>query len=77
MVRFSYPTHFVRSKHNSIPTFSFSQDYYELQKRTIVAKGNICHIIKPINCRDVQNIYQDKLNYHMTFNEFELITSSC
>ena len=49
-----------RSRHNILSTFIFNQDYYELPKRTIRANGNIYHIFKPNNLRDVPNLYQDK-----------------
>ena len=49
-----------RSRHNILSIFIFSQDYYELPKRTIRANGNIYHIFKPDNYRDVQNLYQYK-----------------
>ena len=54
-----------------------SQDYYELPKRTIRANGNIYHIFKPKNFRDVQNLYQDKASMDKTLNEFKLLTSTC
>ena len=68
---------FKRSRHNSLSFFIFSQDYYELPKRTIRANGNIYHIFKPNNFRDVRNFYQDKASMDMTLNEFKLITSTC
>ena len=51
---------FKRSRHNNLSIFIISQDYYELPKRTIRTIGNIYHIFKPNNFRDVQNLYQDK-----------------
>ena len=47
---------FKRSRHNNISIFIFSQDYYELPKRTFRANGNIYHIFQPNNFRDVLNI---------------------
>ena len=66
-----------RSRHNNLSIFIFSQDYYELPKRTIRANGNIYHINKPNNFRDVLNLYQDKSSMDMTLNEFKLLTSTC
>ena len=68
---------FKRSRHNNLSIFIISQDYYELPKRTIRANGNIYHIFKPNNFRDVQNLYQDKASMDMTLNEFKLLTSTC
>ena len=68
---------FKRSRHNNLSIFVISQDYYELPKRTIRANGNIYHIVKPYNFRDVQNLYQDKASMDMTLNEFKLLTSTC
>ena len=68
---------FKRGRHNNLSTFIISQDYYELPKRTIRANGNIYHIFKPNNFRDVQNLYQDKASMDMTLNEFKLLTSTC
>ena len=34
---------FKRSRHNNLSIFNIRQDYYELPKRTIRAKGNIYH----------------------------------
>ena len=64
-------------RHNNISYFIISQDYYELSKKTIRANGNIYHIFKPNNFRDVQNLYQDKASMDMTLNEFKLLTSTC
>ena len=66
-----------RSRHNNLSIFIISQDYYELPKRTIRAKGNIYHIFKPNNFIDVQNLYQDKASMDMTSNEFKNLTSFC
>ena len=67
---------FKSSRHNILSVFSFSQDYYELPKRTIRANGNIYHTFKPNNSRDVQHIYQGKASMDMTVNEFKLLTST-
>ena len=61
---------FKRSRHNNLSIFIISQDYYELPKRTIRANGNIYHIFKPKNFRDVLNLYQDKSSMDITLNEF-------
>ena len=55
---------------------SISQDYYDLPKKTIRADGNIYHLFKPNNFRDVQNLYQDKASMDMTLNEFKLLIST-
>ena len=68
---------FKRSRHNNLSIFIISQDYYELSKKTIRCNGNIYHIFKPSNFRDVQNLYQDKASMDMTLNEFKLLTSTC
>ena len=68
---------FKGGRHNDLSVFIISQDYYELPKRTIRANGNIYHIFKPNNFRDVQNLYQDKSSMDMTLNEFKLLTSTC
>ena len=68
---------FKRSSYNSLSIFIIRQDYYELPKRTIRANGNIYHIFKPRNCRDVQNFYQDKASMDMTLNEFKYLTITC
>ena len=47
---------FKRSRHNNKSSFIISQDYYELSKRTIRCNGNIYHIFKPNNFRDVQKL---------------------
>ena len=41
------------------------------------ANGDINVIIKSKNFRDVQNLYQDKTSLDMTFNEINLVTSTC
>ena len=68
---------FKRSRHNNLSIFIISQDYYELSKKTIRCNGNIFHIFKPNNFRDVLNLYQDKASMDMTLNEFKLLTSIC
>ena len=68
---------FKRSRHNNLSIFIFSQDYYKLPKRTIRANGNIYHLFKPNNFRDVLNNYQDKSSMDMTLNEFKFLTSTC
>ena len=68
---------FKRGRHNNLSIFIISQDYYELPKRTIRANGNIYHIFKPNNFRDVINLYQDKASMDMTLNEFKILTSTC
>ena len=71
------PAMFKRSRHNNLSIFIISQGYYELPKRTIRANGNIYHIFKPSNFRDVQSLYQDKASMDMTLNEFKFLTSTC
>ena len=66
-----------RSRHNNLSTFTISQEYYKLPKTTIRANGNIYHIFKPNNFRDVQNVYQDKASMDQTLNEYKLLTSIC
>ena len=68
---------FKRSRHNNLSIFIISQDYYELSKKTIRCNGNIFHIIKPNNFRDVLNLYQDKSSMDMTLNEIKLLASTC
>ena len=68
---------FKRSRHNNLSIFIISQDYYELSKKTIRCNGNIYHIFKPNNFRDVINLYQDKASMDMNLNEFKLLTSTC
>ena len=70
-------TMFKRGRHNNLSIFMISQDYFELPKKTIRANGNIYHIFKANNFRDVQNLYQDKASMDMTLNEFKLLTSTC
>ena len=68
---------FKRPRHNIVSIFIISQDYYQLPKRTIRANGNIYHIFKPNNFRDVQNLSQDKTSVDMTLDEFKLLTFAC
>ena len=67
---------YKRSRHNNLSNFIISQDYYELSKKTIRCNGNIYHIFKPNNFRDVINLYQDKASRHMNLNEFKYLTST-
>ena len=67
---------FKRSRLNNLSIFIISQDYYELSKKTIRCNGNIYHIFKPNNFRDVINLYQDKASMDMTLNEFKSLTST-
>ena len=68
---------YKRSRHNNLSIFIISQEYYKFLKRTIRANGNIYHIFKPKNFRDVLKIDQDKNSMDMTLNEFKLLTSTC
>ena len=68
---------FKRSRHNNLSIFIISQDYYELSKKTIRCNGNIYHIFKPNNFRDVIISYQDKASMDMTLNEFKYLTNIC
>ena len=68
---------FKRSRHNNLSIFIISQDYYELSKKTIRCNGNIFHIFKPNNFRDVLNLYQDKTSMDMTLNEFKYLSNIC
>ena len=68
---------FKRGRHNNLSIFIISQDYFKLPKKTIRANGNIYHIFKANNFRDVQNLYQDKASMDMSLNEFKLLTSTC
>ena len=68
---------FKRSRHVNLSIFLISQDYYEIPKRTIRANGNIYHILKPNNFRDVINLYQDKASMDLTFSEYKFLTSTC
>ena len=68
---------FKISRDNNLSISIISQDYYDLPKRTIRANGNMYHIFKPNNFRDVQNLAQDKASMDMTLNEFKNPTSIC
>ena len=68
---------FKRSRHSNLSIFIISQDYYELSKKTIRCNGNIFHIFKPNNFRDVINLYQDKAIMDMSLNEYKLLTTTC
>ena len=68
---------FKRSRHNNLSIFIISQDYYELSKKTIRCNGNIYHIFKPNNFRDVLNLSQDKASMDMSLYEFKIVTSTC
>ena len=61
---------FTRSRHNNSSIIIISQDYYELSKKPIRCNGNIYHIFKPNNFRDVQSLYQDKASMDKTLDEF-------
>ena len=64
-------TMFMRSRHNNLSKFIICQDYYELPKKTIRAKGNIYHIFKSNNFLGVRNVYQDNISMDMTLNDFK------
>ena len=66
-----------RSRHNDLSIFIISQEYYELPKKTIRAKGKIYHIFKPNKFLDIRHIYQDKASMDMTLDEFKYLTSTC
>ena len=68
---------FKRSRQNSLSMFIISQDFYEPPQKTIRANGNIYHIFKPNNFRNVQSLYQNKASMDMTLNEFKNLTSAC
>ena len=68
---------FKRSRHKKLSIFKISQEYFELPKRTIRANGNVCHIFKPNNMRDVQNPHQEKTSMVMSLDEFKYLTSTC
>ena len=68
---------FKRSRHNNLSILITSQDYFELPKRTIRANGNIYHIFKSNNFRDIQNLYQDKTSMDMTLDEIKYLASAC
>ena len=66
-----------RSTHNNLSIFIISQNYHELPKKTIRAKGNVYHIFKPNNFLHVRNIYQDKASMDLTLDELKYLTSTC
>ena len=68
---------FKRSRHSIISSFISSQQSFERAKRTIGAKGNIYHLSKPNNFRDVQNLFQDQASKDITPTELKLLTSTC
>ena len=68
---------FKRSRHKILSIFMISQVHYELLKRTIRAKGNICHIFEPNNLKDVQNLCQRQASIDMTLQQFKLLSSIC
>ena len=68
---------FKRGRHNNLSIFNISQDYYELPNKTVRANGNIYHIFKPNNFRDVQNLYQDEAGMDVTLDEFNYLVSTC
>ena len=67
---------FKRSRHN-LSIFIIRQDYYKLPKITNLPNGNIYHIYKPNNFRDVLKLHQDKSSMDMTLNDFKLLISTC
>ena len=68
---------FKRSRQNNLSIFIISQVYYEFSKKTIRCNGNIYHIFKPNNFREVINLYQVKASMDMNLNEFKLLSSTC
>ena len=68
---------FKSSRHKNLYIFIISQDYYELSKKTIRCNGNIFHVFKPNDFRDVLILYQDESSTDLTLNEFKLLTSTC
>ena len=62
---------FNQSRHKILSIFIFSQECYELPRKTIRANGNIYHTFKPNNFRDVLNLYQDKASMDMTSDDFK------
>ena len=68
---------FKRSRHNNKSVFIISQGYYQLPIKTVRANGNIYHIFKHNNFRDVQNPFPDKASMDMTFNELKYLISTC
>ena len=68
---------YVKDLDNNLSIFIICQDYYELSKKTTRCNGNVYHIFKANNFREVQNLYQDKATMDMTLNEFKYLTSTC
>ena len=68
---------FKRSKPNNLSIFIISHENRELPKGTIRANGNIYHIFKPKNFRDVQSFYQDKAGMDTVNREFKYLTGTC
>ena len=68
---------FKKTIHNDLSIFIISQEYYELPKGTIRANRKTYHIIKPINFRDEQNLYQEKASMGITLNKLKYLTSTC
>ena len=68
---------FKRSRYKLLSIVILRQDYYELSKKTIRCNGNLYHIFKPNNFRDVINLYQDKSSMDKTLKEFKVLTSTC
>ena len=68
---------FKRSRHNNLSSFTISQNYYELPKRTFRSNGKVYYIFKPNNFRDVLNLYKDKASTDMTLFEFKNLTNFC
>ena len=68
---------FKRSRHNNLSIFIISQDYYELDYKTIRCTGNIHHIFNPNNFLNVRNIYEDKAFKDKTLNEFNYLNNTC
>ena len=68
---------FKRSRHKILSVFIISQDYYELQKRTIRAIGNIYHIFRTKKFKVVQNLNQDKASMDKSLHKFKYLISTC
>ena len=68
---------FKRGRHINLSLFIITQNYYELPKRTIRARGNIYHIFKPNNSLDVRNFHQDERSMDMTLDEFKNLVFTC
>ena len=68
---------FKISRHNNLSIFIFSQDYYELSRKTIRANGNIYHIFKANSFLNVRNYYQDKASMDMALGDFKYLSSTC